>query len=876
MKKFIYIAISLLALTFTACNKYALQEDLESLKNEVNELKTLCQQLNNDVASLNKFMEAYEGCKMITNVVETSFGWTIYFNDGTDCDIRNGIDGDKGDTGDKGDKGDTGEAPVIGIKQDTDGIFYWTLNGEFIVVDGKQIPTTGKDAVAPTFRVNGDNMLQASYDGGESWSDVGKIEGVTTTPSAIIDVKDGEDMVEFVLDETHSVFINKFKPLKISVSAPVCTGDTYTATYTLVGAKEDVQVVCSANGDWKVSVSRIDATSGTLTFTAPAVWEDGCILVFAYSEEQIAMTVVSISDDKIVVSQNEYPVSAAASSFEVPVSANFVPSVSASEAWLTVTETKAMTDYKYTVTVEANPNETERQAVINFSKGEGGVVIGTVLVKQAGKTVAHPVTLSVSASLAGSIYRETSVTSITISSTEDLNDAGDKVLDATSGSVTVLPCTSYDVRFVLANGQAFTYTTALPESSAIALTDIDALLAAGTAVPDYVGLAGADDSARANCYIVLDGGYYKFPADYLNDGTTAIEAASADWLWSEGSASLVSGVSLNGKYVQFCVQAETKGNAVIATKGNDGKISWSWHIWMLQEDPTASVHYARNTTNYPLMNYHLGATSSAADANANGLYYQWGRKDPFPRANSLGTYDTPSESGQFGEYTLSHIENTDVFPGTMFAKVANSTPTDNSVSDITYAIQNPTAFISAPDDSPVPTTGTKAIRTWLSTTELAVAYSLWNNSHDGTQKDLNAIKPSDKTNYDPCPAGYIVPSTARQVWHTSSAWGFAYLSFAFPYSVCAYYTNPTDNTTAYYPASGRRTDGKLQNLGQEGGTWASYLEYTESNGRLFGQLMRIDTPTYDESGNPTAIKYVGSGTNYSSWALPVRCCRIVD
>lgn len=876
MKKFIYIAISLLALTFTACNRYALQEDLESLKNEVNELKALCQQLNNDVASLNKFMEAYQGCKMITNVVETSFGWTIYFNDGTDCDIRNGIDGDKGDTGDKGDKGDTGDAPVIGIRQDTDGIFYWTLNGEFIVVDGKQIPTTGKDAVAPSFRVNGDNMLQASYDGGESWSDVGKIEGVTTTPSAIIDVIDGEDMVEFVLDETHSLFMNKFKPLKISVSAPVCTGDTYTATYTLVGAEEDVQVVCSANGDWKASVSRTDATSGTLTFTAPAVWEDGCILVFAYSEEQIAMTVVTITDDKIVVSQNEYPVSAAASSFEVPVSANFVPSVSASEAWLSVVETKAMTEYKYTVTVEANPDETERQAVINFRKGEDGVVIGTVLVKQAGKTVAHPVTLSVSASLAGSIYRETSVTSITISSTENLNDAGDKILDATSGSVTVLPCTSYDVRFVLANGQAFTYTTALPESNAIALTDIDALLAAGTAVPEYVGLAGADDSARANCYIVLDGGYYKFPADYLNDGTTAIEAASADWLWSEGSASLVSGVSVNGTYVQFCVQAETKGNAVIATKGNDGKISWSWHIWMLQEDPTASIHYARNTTNYPLMNYHLGATSSAADADANGLYYQWGRKDPFPRANTAGDKTTPNETNKFGEMTLEYVINTAVFEDAEMKVVPYTSPVDNGCKDYEYALQHPTEFISAAANDATPDNATAAIRTWFSTTTKEESYKFWNNTADGTNSSLNAIKSTDKTIYDPCPSGYIVPSSASATWHNGSDWKTANATYPLANNCSFFYTNPTDGSSAYYPACGYRADGVIRNMASIHHSWSSYGSFgAPSNTRLQGGVMRVHKPVYDESGMATSAEF-GSTSVAQSWGVPVRCCKIVD
>ena len=142
MKKIFYVFISVLILGFTGCSQYALQEDLEALQQEVAELKAMVEDLNGDVAALNTFMSAYNGCKMVTHVVETSYGWTIYFNDDTYCDLRHGKDGDKGETGDKGDKGD---APVIGVKQDADGVWYWTLNGEFLLMDGKKVPTTGED-----------------------------------------------------------------------------------------------------------------------------------------------------------------------------------------------------------------------------------------------------------------------------------------------------------------------------------------------------------------------------------------------------------------------------------------------------------------------------------------------------------------------------------------------------------------------------------------------------------------------------------------------------------------------------------------------------------------------------------------------------------
>ena len=138
MKKVLYIISMMLVLALSGCSNYALQEDLEALQKEVAELKALCEQLNSDVTALNAFMKAYENGKMVTHVVETSYGWTIYFTDDTYCDLRHGI-------GLEGEKGEKGDSPVVGIAKDTDGKYYWTLNGEFMLVNGSKVPTTGEN-----------------------------------------------------------------------------------------------------------------------------------------------------------------------------------------------------------------------------------------------------------------------------------------------------------------------------------------------------------------------------------------------------------------------------------------------------------------------------------------------------------------------------------------------------------------------------------------------------------------------------------------------------------------------------------------------------------------------------------------------------------
>ena len=88
-----------------------------------------------------------------------------------------------------GQDGEDGTTPTIGVKQDADGVYYWTLNGEYIVVDGEKIQAEGKDGTngtTPQFKIENDYWF-ISYDNGTNWTQLGKATGE--------DGKDGEDGV---------------------------------------------------------------------------------------------------------------------------------------------------------------------------------------------------------------------------------------------------------------------------------------------------------------------------------------------------------------------------------------------------------------------------------------------------------------------------------------------------------------------------------------------------------------------------------------------------------------------------------------------------------------------------------------------------------
>jgi hypothetical protein len=100
------------------------------------------------------------------------------------------------------------------------------------------------------------------------------------------------------------------------------------------------------------------------------------------------------------------------------------------------------------------------------------------------------------------------------------------------------------------------------------------------------------------------------------------------------------------------------GNQLLVLKDESGNIIWSWHLWFCKDDDRPDMDefiniYPNSSAN--VMNRALGAIVSEGYANTipgigainlaywqDGLYYQWGRKDPLlPQSpSSNGDYST--------------------------------------------------------------------------------------------------------------------------------------------------------------------------------------------------------------------------------------------
>ncbi|MDE5814813.1 MAG: hypothetical protein K2H42_00700, partial [Alistipes sp.] len=169
---------------------------------------------------------------------------------------------------------------------------------------------------------------------------------------------------------------------------------------------------------------------------------------------------------------------------------------------------------------------------------------------------------------------------------------------------------------------------------------------------------------EANCLLLagstsagtLDVTPYKTNAYYWNtkdDGSAAPKPTKAQVIWREAGITSMAEptVTKNGnKYTLNVSNVQGYGNALVGIYDSANNLLWSYHIWKPEIDPTSDANLLEykytNSGTYHVMPIALGATNKATvtptgtatndtNAKALGMYYQWGRKDPLGRANSI-------------------------------------------------------------------------------------------------------------------------------------------------------------------------------------------------------------------------------------------------
>lgn len=351
-----------------------------------------------------------------------------------------------------------------------------------------------------------------------------------------------------------------------------------------------------------------------------------------------------------------------------------------------------------------------------------------------------------------------------------------------------------------------------------------------------------DENGTANCYIARKlNTTYSFDATVQGNGKTTtnirpqrLNGTSVRVLWESGTLSkrVISNVSMSNGRITFTT-GEDRGNAVIGLFNASDVCIWSWHIWSVDYDIESSgqTYFSGKT----FMDRNLGAlTADCTQPSSRGMYYQWGRKDPFiyPANNQ--------DTRKFADAVYaSGYEYGESYPDT------SSDP--ESMMSISWATAHPTtymngAFYSDWDDR-------TTIIDWLYDS----SPNLWGNP---TTSSNTVTATSTKSIYDPCPPGWKTPSP-------QDLKGIQYVGRFQPNYVTIQYNS---GRTTQIPMGGTLSEGYFMSNGQIGRLYTNvpYYYRWESGTSVYSE--RACTSLFFSSS-------MGTTDYYRYAANPVRCVR---
>ena len=292
-------------------------------------LNTLCSQMNSNLEGISSILEALDGAKYIKSVSTITengkeIGYMLTLSDNTTIKLYHGKDGAEGQGG------GNGQTPAIGVKQDTDNIWYWTLDGDWLLddqgnkvkasgtdgEDGAQGPqgpqgpqggpgAAGKDGVTPQLKIENDYWY-VSLDKGENWTKLGKATGEDGSDgdSFFKSVTEDNNYVYLTLDDDTVFKLSKSTVLdimfdsaeRISLAAGIQTTISYEVTSSLIPVT--VSIITSSDIKAKANPASTDGLTGTIAVTAQSILDGySQIIVLIDNGEKVLTRVFTIDNE---------------------------------------------------------------------------------------------------------------------------------------------------------------------------------------------------------------------------------------------------------------------------------------------------------------------------------------------------------------------------------------------------------------------------------------------------------------------------------------------------------------------------------------------------------------------------------------------------
>ena len=427
-----------------------------------------------------------------------------------------------------------------------------------------------------------------------------------------------------------------------------------------------------------------------------------------------------------------------------------------------------------------------------------------------------------------------------------ISDGWNATVDAVTSKIVVLPVGSADDE--ISNDMLSKEGTLV----------VNALNKENQATSYYINLyicdtAEADSAGAANCYVVTKPTTnYTFDAMHRPDGSE-LATKSVKLLW-QSNPDVVKNVALvDGKAVFYISPSAadssilTNTNAVVAAYNAADEVIWSWHLWVTNEDPLIDTDTYNNGKTF--MHRNLGAFTNSDGSKSEqkiydsyGMYYQWGRKDPFPRPYYFDASGAESEGwcNEDGTYLTEDFVARTAQNGT-----------------VEYAVKNPMQYIYNDENSEYNGDKGNGVGDWL----VSANEGLWSDA--------------EKSLYDPCPKGWRVPTAEDlSVLYLSAEEDATNLEEAKK----QYGWRLSDGVSKYFwSACGRRryADGKVENMNYKDGVYPSQPQpwegyYWSSTTTVDGQAVCL---YFDLTTTRLNNKFVRKDPRFRANGFQIRCVK---
>ena len=353
-------------------------------------------------------------------------------------------------------------------------------------------------------------------------------------------------------------------------------------------------------------------------------------------------------------------------------------------------------------------------------------------------------------------------------------------------------------------------------------------------------------AAPANCFVATQPDTRYIFNPMIGGSSTPINTAYVELLW-ETKAGLIKYLDMQDTKATFYIgvadeDAEeatvTPGNALIGGYDENGDLLWSWHVWVTNNDPTAAENVVA-LGGETMMNINLGAelnSNASTDGDtiysSYGMYYQWGRKEPFVGPETYNFKGNDDDVMYDNEGDKSYIEYVD-----------STTEQGTTL----WATTNPLAFIKGYKDNDYD---------WI---------------YSGHEDALWSA--TTKSENDPCPAGWHVPDAnvfenlTIAAAYDDMPWSDAQLLYGWML------VDRDSNEEYFFTAQGRRNylDGRLDIINDDPNRpvpWSGYYWTASTDGNK-AKAMSFDLNTATRTWNG----FDAARSMHRANAMPIRCVK---